>query len=85
MAGMTLHYWRSSEWLKRYGSGHIIVMADNVEDARQKVRNSFMSWVVDNHSWLDWDDKDDWEEIEKMRALMEADISAIPTHEAIYC
>jgi hypothetical protein len=81
---MILFHW-SSEALKAYRSGHITVMAENVEEARQKVRDAAMTACQGKHCWLfnddgslaDWHDEQDM--IDEFVAKLEADIAAEPT------
>lgn len=82
---MEMFVWHS-ELLKQYSRGWIIVMATDVEDARQRARDSLDAWVQDRYSWLTPDeDSDDAEQVEKFKELLEADLAKEPeTHRVLF-
>ena len=48
---MTLYCWRS-QYLENYAPGHILVVAEDVEAARNRARCDFAADLRDRHEWL---------------------------------
>ena len=44
---MKLYHW------KRYAGGQIVVMAESVEQARQRAQEAFHSWTISHHGLVD--------------------------------
>lgn len=85
---MNLYVWLSSG-LKDYSHGTIAVMADTVDEAREKVRKEAHDWAMDRYfSWFeDPDDpqlqvadlcEDDQERYRDIMSEFEADIAVEP-------
>lgn len=77
--------WRS-EALKQYAPGKLVVLAENVEEARLKIRAQIDPWIREHREWAlpeyNADDEDDYIEIV---AQFEADIAADPEeHEVLF-
>lgn len=85
---MILFHWHSKA-LQAYSTGDIAVMAETVEEARQKVRANAMaacrhklSWLFnDDGSLADWHDEQDM--IDEFIAKLEADIAAEPASDDV--
>ena len=54
---MKLFHWKASKMLERYSAGDIIVMAEDVEKARQEARRSLVAWHRENYGWAEVDDE----------------------------
>ena len=69
-----------SEYLKRYGRGHIIVNANSVEEAREKALNAFEAHDMEenSHNYLLETDEFDKEEISLRKQTFLSDISVEP-------
>lgn len=68
---MPLYCWRST-LLRQYTKGYIFVIADNVEQARDKARARFLDLFLDWHDWYDED------QTERARGELEQDLAANP-------
>ncbi len=79
---MKLFHWWSAA-LENYARGHIVVMAHDVEKARQKVRDTHMRSLREQRDWLFRDDgsidPDHQEEVDAWVSKIEADIAIEPT------
>lgn len=78
---MQIYRWWS-EALKRYAEGHILVLADSLEAARELAKTEFEAWLPVGEERLFKDgqpyDEDAAEELEKLRAKFMADIAKDP-------
>ncbi|QSY98556.1 hypothetical protein J2J97_32135 (plasmid) [Rhizobium bangladeshense] len=83
----TIYAWRST-LLKNYATGSLLAVAENADEAREKIRGHFDKWVKENREWFfltDPMDDDDKEEVAKLKALLESDLAQEPaTHDVIY-
>ncbi len=70
----------NSEYLKQYGSGTIIVGAENVEEARKKVLEKFEEWDKEYNDWNyeSCADEDDLNDISERLKILFTDISVEP-------
>ncbi|AZO48039.1 hypothetical protein [Mesorhizobium sp. M4B.F.Ca.ET.058.02.1.1] len=48
---MNLYHWAAASCLKEYSAGDIIVMAETIEDARQKAYRHADIWIRDQRAW----------------------------------
>lgn len=74
---MQLYHW-ISKYMRNYGHGHVIVMASDVETARQIVMDGFEA--LDRERY-DWDYESEWgdlDAIEDRRHQLRMDISTDP-------
>lgn len=78
---MQIYRWWS-ETLKRYSEGHILVMADSPDAARELAKTEFEAWLPVGEERLFKDgkpwDEDAAEELEKLWAKFRADIAKEP-------
>lgn len=80
---MNLYYWRSRA-LANYARGHVAVMAESVEEARDKVQKALVGYFQSTHGWRFYADgtpvdSDDREWLDQMRARLSDDLAAEPT------
>ncbi|KAB2751783.1 hypothetical protein [Brucella anthropi] len=78
---MNLYHWSRATCLKAYRTGDIIVMAESVEEARQKVRDNIDEFLKEHRSW--WflgDNLDEYcrEEYKDFMGMLEFDITLEP-------
>ncbi len=73
-----IYTWKS-EYLMEYGRGHILVVAESTEEAREKGMQAFNAFDRENWSWnyLENDDEDQ-SDIERRRKLLKQDIEVEP-------
>lgn len=78
---MQIYRWWS-EALKRYADGHILVMADSVDAARELAKTEFEAWlpIAEERLFRDGQpyDEDAAEELDKLRTKLAADIAKDP-------
>lgn len=79
---MRMFHWYST-WLKNYALGDIVVLALDVEEARQLVRERFNDWLREERSWLNPADEDDAEYIDELWQRMEADLAKEPSEDRV--
>lgn len=67
---MLLFHWNNLESCKNYATGDAVIMAQDIDEARIKLRVSLEAWMAENRefSWLHSNDED--------RAAEEAKINA---------
>lgn len=77
---MNLYNWKYSQVLKRYSSGAIMALASSEDEARDKVREAFTTWLAQEREdlFMSSQDDDDREEIAKLVATLEADLTMTP-------
>ncbi len=73
-----IYEWKS-EYLKQYGKGHIIVLATNIEEAREKAMQSFDAFDREgwSHNYLE-NDEEDQNDIKNRKKLLKQDIKVDP-------
>lgn len=72
---MQLFHWRSKA-LQNYSLGDLVVCAENIEQAREKLRASFDAYLRAEPDYLFY--LDDTEDLDRLKALFEADLAAAP-------
>jgi hypothetical protein len=82
---MLLFYW-TSQALSNYADGHVLVMAADVEAARQQARDQARVWLTENREWFftpDGEvDPDEQEDYDAWMAQFEQDIAVEPRIDA---
>ena len=76
---MKLYCW-SSNALKQYGSGHLITIANDIEEAKENIRTHFLREFNELFLHLDFDEPDDQEEIREKLQELEDDLSKKPMY-----
>jgi hypothetical protein len=89
---MKLFHWDCSETLKQYSSGDIIVMAEDVTQARVTALAEFVKWVQIEDSPMNWLmysygttywNEDDEQEYQGILTKFKADIATDPIDTSI--
>lgn len=82
---MKVFHWNKSETLKRYACGDVIVVAETVEQAREKAVTDFVAWIEKPESYYNfmvssrvWWDNDDAEAYYELIEKFKIDISEEP-------
>lgn len=83
---MQIYRWWS-ETLKQYADGHILVMAETVDEARTLALASFETWlpIGKEHLFVRGQpyDEDAAEDLDKLRAKMAVDIAKDPVEQGV--
>ena len=73
-----------SEYLERYGSGRIIILADTAHEARQKALSFFDAYDKEHYEWSYLDtNSNDLNEIEERKNTLKKDIEKPPSTEEV--
>jgi hypothetical protein len=68
---MQMFVWES-EGLKQYSQGHIIVMAESVNQARGIADKHIHEWIRENRGWVHLDaDQGDSEELDRLLDILQ--------------
>jgi len=76
---MKLYYW-TSKALKEYANGHLITIANDIEEAKENIRTHFLREFNEFFFHLDFDDPDDQEQIREKLQELEDDLSKKPMY-----
>jgi len=81
-----LYRWHSA-LLANYAPGDLIAVADSADEAREKLRAGFDTWVKEHREWVLYVEPEDEEQDGKtaLRRKLETDLLAQPEiHQALY-
>lgn len=76
---MKLYYW-TSKALREYANGHLITIANDIEEAKENIRTQFLRDFQETFLHLDFHDPDDQDMIREKLEELENDLSKEPVH-----